>query len=116
MHFSFQESPIIDFYPIDFKIDLNGKKYAWQGKQFRILYLVFPKIWNQFYSMRLHLTVTWSIVGVALLPFVDEKRLLSTLEKVYPDLTDEEREYKKTPRSIIWETVNWTSCYCLIYM
>ena len=44
-------SPIIDFYPLDFKIDLNGKKYAWQG--------------------------------VALLPFVDESRLLSALKHVY---------------------------------
>ncbi|KAL3873789.1 hypothetical protein ACJMK2_036874, partial [Sinanodonta woodiana] len=54
------ESPIIDFYPIDFKIDLNGKKFAWQG--------------------------------VALLPFVDEKRLLTALQSVYPDLTDEEQK------------------------
>jgi 5'-3' exoribonuclease 2 len=49
------ESPIIDFYPEDFKVDLNGKKFAWQG--------------------------------VALLPFVDERRLLETLEEVYPNLT-----------------------------
>lgn len=52
------DSPIIDFYPIDFKVDLNGKKYAWQG--------------------------------VALLPFVDEKRLLETVKTVYPELTEDE--------------------------
>ncbi|XP_017551203.1 5'-3' exoribonuclease 2 [Pygocentrus nattereri] len=52
------DSSIIDFYPDDFAIDLNGKKYAWQG--------------------------------VALLPFVDERRLRAALTKVYPDLTTEE--------------------------
>ncbi|XP_065833405.1 5'-3' exoribonuclease 2-like [Oscarella lobularis] len=54
------ESPIIDFYPTQFKIDLNGKKFAWQG--------------------------------VALLPFVDEKRLFKALESVYSNLTDDERK------------------------
>ncbi|KAK2883845.1 hypothetical protein QQF64_016363 [Cirrhinus molitorella] len=52
------ESSIIDFYPDDFAIDLNGKKYAWQG--------------------------------VALLPFVDERRLRAALADVYPDLSSEE--------------------------
>ncbi|XP_072542988.1 5'-3' exoribonuclease 2 [Salminus brasiliensis] len=52
------ESSIIDFYPDDFAIDLNGKKYAWQG--------------------------------VALLPFVDERRLRAALAEVYPDLSTEE--------------------------
>ncbi|KRT81802.1 hypothetical protein AMK59_5284 [Oryctes borbonicus] len=52
------DSSIIDFYPEDFKIDLNGKKFAWQG--------------------------------VALLPFVDEKRLFKAVEPYYKDLTPAE--------------------------
>lgn len=59
-----ENSPIIDLYPTDFRIDLNGKKYAWQG--------------------------------VALLPFVDEVRLLKTLESVQDQLTDEERARNMT--------------------
>lgn len=53
-------SPIIDFYPEDFKIDLNGKKFAWQG--------------------------------VALLPFVDEKRLFKALAPYYDSLTEAEKK------------------------
>lgn len=57
------KSPIIDFYPEDFKIDLNGKKFAWQG--------------------------------VALLPFVDERRLFKALKPYYPLLTDAEIKRNK---------------------
>lgn len=53
------KSEIIDFYPEDFPIDLNGKKFAWQG--------------------------------VALLPFIDEKRLLDAMGKRYPLLSEEEK-------------------------
>lgn len=53
-------SPIIDFYPVDFPLDLNGKKFAWQG--------------------------------VAILPFIDEKRLLESMATKYPELTDDEKK------------------------
>ena len=59
-----KESPIIDFYPLNFCVDLNGKRYEWQG--------------------------------VALLPFVDEKRLHRTLEHVYPTLTIEEQQRNRS--------------------
>lgn len=54
------DSPIIDFYPTDFKVDLNGKRYLW--------------------------------MGVALLPFVDEVRLLKALDARRNLLTKEEIE------------------------
>ena len=53
-----KDSSIIDFYPTNFRVDLNGKKFAWQG--------------------------------VALLPFVDEERLLQALREVYDDLMPDE--------------------------
>lgn len=51
-------SPIIDYYPEEFEIDLNGKKFVWQG--------------------------------VALLPFIDEKRLNDALSGLDSKLTEAE--------------------------
>ena len=53
-------SPIIDFYPADFALDLNGKKALWQA--------------------------------VALLPWIEENRLLTELHKVEPQFNAQERE------------------------
>ena len=77
-----QDSSIIDFYPTNFRVDLNGKKFAWQG--------------------------------VALLPFVDEERLLRALQEVYDDLMPDESERLRLMGvaqggciSWAWHSISW---------
>jgi 5'-3' exoribonuclease 2 len=68
------ESEIIDFYPEEFSIDMNGKKAAWQG--------------------------------VALLPFIEENRLLEALETAYPGLTEIEKKRNQLGNDIIYTCKN----------
>ena len=63
-------SPIIDFYPEEFEIDMNGKKMAWQG--------------------------------VALLPFIDEKRLLDAMSGRYSSLNETEVRRNKWGNNVIF--------------
>ena len=64
-----EDSEIIDFYPEDFPIDLNGKKFAWQG--------------------------------VAILPFIDEKRLLDAMATKYPLLSAEEHARNEMGKEVL---------------
>lgn len=65
-----EDSPIIDFYPTTFEIDMNGKKMAWQG--------------------------------VALLPFIDETRLLSAMAGPYGSLTEDEKRRNSWRNDHVW--------------
>eukprot|EP01087_Luapelamoeba_hula_P020383 TRINITY_DN6948_c0_g1_i2.p1 TRINITY_DN6948_c0_g1~~TRINITY_DN6948_c0_g1_i2.p1 ORF type:complete len:1005 (-),score=169.56 TRINITY_DN6948_c0_g1_i2:66-3080(-) len=65
-----QDSPILDFYPEDFPLDFNGKKFAWQA--------------------------------VALLPFIDEKRLLTVSKNLEPSFTAEEKERNRLGTDVIF--------------
>lgn len=65
-----EESEILDFYPTEFEIDMNGKKMAWQG--------------------------------VALLPFIDETRLLMALKQRYDQLTDDEVRRNSFGRNVLF--------------
>lgn len=64
------DSEIIDFYPDEFHVDMNGKKMLWQG--------------------------------VALLPFIDEKRLLGAMSKKYPELTEDENRRNAFGKDVIF--------------
>ncbi|KAI0772151.1 hypothetical protein BD413DRAFT_612794 [Trametes elegans] len=65
-----ESSPIIDFYPSSFEIDMNGKRMAWQG--------------------------------VALLPFIDEKRLLDAMNPRYGNLSDDEVRRNKWGNNVLF--------------
>ena len=64
-----EDSDILDFYPEEFPIDLNGKKFAWQG--------------------------------VAILPFIDEKRLLASMATKYPLLSAEDAARNATGKDVL---------------
>jgi 5'-3' exoribonuclease 2 len=66
---SHPESEIIDFYPEDFKIDMNGAKMSWQG--------------------------------IALLPFIDEKRLLTAVQDKYDRLTENEIDRNTNKEAVL---------------
>ncbi|CUM68601.1 uncharacterized protein PRCAT00006328001 [Priceomyces carsonii] len=63
-------SEIIDFYPEDFQIDMNGKKMSWQG--------------------------------IALLPFIDEDRLLKAVQAQYPLLSEYEEDRNTLKHDVLF--------------
>ncbi|KAL7420980.1 5'-3' exoribonuclease 2 [Cryptotrichosporon argae] len=79
------ESPILDFYPSDFDIDMNGKKMAWQG--------------------------------VALLPFIDQDRLLGALKSKEDALTDDEKRRNRWGDNVMFisESNGLYDGFCELY-
>ncbi|KAJ3516204.1 hypothetical protein NLJ89_g1262 [Agrocybe chaxingu] len=69
-----EDSPIIDFYPPTFEIDMNGKKMAWQG--------------------------------VALLPFIDEERLLDAMALEYPKISEDETRRNRWGNNVLYTSVD----------
>ncbi|KAH9938476.1 XRN 5'-3' exonuclease N-terminus-domain-containing protein [Fomitopsis serialis] len=65
-----ETSPIIDFYPPSFQVDMNGKRMLWQG--------------------------------VALLPFIDEKRLLDAMADHYSKITDDEKRRNRWGNDVLF--------------
>ncbi|KAF4374106.1 hypothetical protein G4B88_020498 [Cannabis sativa] len=78
------DSPIIDFYPTDFEIDVEGKRFSWQ-----VCKSLFVK-------------------GVCKLPLIDESRLLCETMKLVKDLGVEEsdRNTQKCDQLLVRSTHN----------
>jgi 5'-3' exoribonuclease 2 len=79
-----EDSTIIDFYPEDFQIDMNGKKMLWQGSPLKSNKVL--------------------MIGVALLPFIDEKRLLSAMEPLWDELSEIERTRNEMGSDMLFVT------------
>lgn len=80
-----EDSPILDFYPSDFDIDMNGKKMAWQG--------------------------------VALLPFIEQHRLISALESKEDELNDDEKRRNRWGDNVMFisEGSQLYDPFCALY-
>eukprot|EP01113_Clastostelium_recurvatum_P022706 TRINITY_DN2717_c0_g1_i2.p1 TRINITY_DN2717_c0_g1~~TRINITY_DN2717_c0_g1_i2.p1 ORF type:complete len:1752 (+),score=474.29 TRINITY_DN2717_c0_g1_i2:141-5396(+) len=65
-------SPILDYYPVDFEVDMTGKKNAWEG--------------------------------IALIPFIDEKRLVDAYNLVdAAQLSEDERFRNRVGRALLFQ-------------
>ncbi|CAG0882051.1 unnamed protein product [Darwinula stevensoni] len=96
------DSSIIDFYPTDFKIDLNGKKFAWQGvallpfvNEMRLKLAL-----ESFYDLLTDDEKRRNVKGEAVLYVNDSHTGFSFMAGLYEgdSCRDQEREYELNPK------------------
>jgi hypothetical protein len=89
-------SPMLSAYPTEFVTDLNGKKLAWQGVIFKmspaerfVVVMALSFLQPRERPSRTRHT-PYFLLGVTLLPFLDQEKLLGELKTRYADLTEDE--------------------------